>query len=57
MENRENRKDIILATARPSLNHLLLRDCKIGNEILKELIIKIKNHPEEKIKSLDLYGN
>jgi hypothetical protein len=29
----------------------------MGNEIVKELLKKIKETPDSKLKSLDLYGN
>jgi len=48
---------VFLATVRPSLQHLILRECKIGNDIVKEILKKIKENNESKLKSLDLYGN
>ena len=51
------RQDIFLACVRPSLHHLILRECHMGDEIVRELIKKIKEVPDCKLKSLDLYGN
>lgn len=51
------RADIFLLTARPSIQHLILRECKIGDQICKDLLKKLKEIPDGKLRSLDLYGN
>lgn len=42
---------------RPSLQHLILRECRIGNQILKDILKKIRENVDCRLKSFDLYGN
>lgn len=51
------RRDIFISAVRPSLQHLILRENNLGNQICTEIINKIKETPEIVIKSLDLTGN
>ena len=53
----ENRKQFFLGLCKANIENLILRECKLGDEITKQVIAKIKSFPEQKIKSLDLYGN
>lgn len=42
---------------RPSLQHLILRECRVGDDIAREIIRKIRDNPDSRLKSLDFYGN
>ena len=45
------------AASHPEVLRILPRECHLGDELAKELIKKIRELPEGKLKSLDLYGN
>ena len=51
------RRELFLTAARPTLQHLILRECRIGNAILRELLKKLRDSADCRIKSLDLYAN
>lgn len=51
------RRELFLTAARPTLQHLILRECKIGNALLRELLKKLRDSADCRIKSLDLYAN
>lgn len=51
------RRDVFLSCVRPSLQHLILRECRIGNQIAKEILKKIRENADCRLKSFDLYGN
>ena len=56
IESSPIRTDIFLATVRPNIQHLILRENNLGNDIARAIIKKIKATPEICLKSHDLTG-
>ncbi len=53
----EGRADFFTSLALGSLQHLILRECEMGNDITSALLTKISSNPANNLSSLDLYGN
>jgi hypothetical protein len=52
-----NRQEFFQSFYLNSIQHLILRECEMGNEIVTALLTKITSNPANNLISLDLYGN
>jgi hypothetical protein len=45
------------SSSHPQVLHSQPRECHLGDDLARDLLKKLKEVPEGKLKSLDLYGN